>query len=208
MFVFLVSLQMMGGAFKLFGKDFAHVLINSTSNPFVGLFIGLLATAIIQSSSTTTSMIVVMVAAGDLTLLNAVPMLMGANIGTSVTSTIVSMGHIGKRKEFRKAISAATIHDFFNIMVAMILLPLEVAFGFVSNLATSIAGITFTNEAVGTYLIKFVQTVGSKTVNFPDTWLWSGGAEPVVSATLGRTDIVTLIYDGTNYYAAIVQNFF
>ena len=76
------------------------------------------------------------------------------------------------------------------------------------NLATSIAEITFTNEAVGTYLIKFVQTVGSKTVNFPDTWLWSGGAEPVVSATLGRTDIVTLIYDGTNYYAAIVQNFF
>jgi hypothetical protein len=76
------------------------------------------------------------------------------------------------------------------------------------NLATSISGITFTNEAVGTYLIKFVQTVGSKTVNFPDTWLWSGGAEPVVSATLGRTDIVTLIYDGTNYYAAIVQNFF
>ena len=76
------------------------------------------------------------------------------------------------------------------------------------NLATSIAEITFTNEAVGTYLIKFKQTVGSKTVNFPDTWLWSGGAEPVVSATLGRTDIVTLIYDGTNYYAAIVQNFF
>ena len=76
------------------------------------------------------------------------------------------------------------------------------------NLATSIAEITFTNEAVGTYLIKFKQTVGSKTVNFPDTWLWSGGVEPVVSATLGRTDIVTLIYDGTNYYAAIVQNFF
>ena len=76
------------------------------------------------------------------------------------------------------------------------------------NLATSIAEITFTNEAVGTYLIKFKQTVGSKTVNFPDTWLWSGGVEPVVSATLGRTDIVTLIYYGTNYYAAIVQNFF
>ena len=76
------------------------------------------------------------------------------------------------------------------------------------NLANSITSITFSNEAVGTYLIKFKQTVGSKTVKFPDTWLWSGGAEPVVSATLGRTDIVTLIYDGTNYYAAIVQNFF
>ncbi|MEY3119274.1 MAG: hypothetical protein RIT30_1207 [Bacteroidota bacterium] len=76
------------------------------------------------------------------------------------------------------------------------------------DLTNTITSITFSNEAVGTYLIKFKQTVGSKTVNFPNTWLWSGGAEPVVSATLGRTDIVTLIYDGTNYYAAIVQNFF
>lgn len=76
------------------------------------------------------------------------------------------------------------------------------------DLANSIASITFSNEAVGTYLLKFVQTVGAKTVNFPDSWLWSGGVEPVVSATLGRTDIVTLIYDGTNYYAAIVQNFY
>ena len=76
------------------------------------------------------------------------------------------------------------------------------------DLANTITTISFSNIAVGTYLIKFKQTVGSKTVNFPDTWLWSGGVEPVVSATLGRTDIVTLIYDGTNYYAAIVQNFF
>ena len=76
------------------------------------------------------------------------------------------------------------------------------------DLANSITSITFSNIAVGTYLIKFKQTVGSKTVNFPDSWLWSGGVEPVMSATLGRTDIVTLIYDGTNNYAAIVQNFF
>ena len=76
------------------------------------------------------------------------------------------------------------------------------------DLANSISAITFTNEAAGTYLIKFVQTVGSKSVNFPDTWLWSGGVEPIVSAPVGRTDIVTLIYDGTNYYAAIVQNFY
>ncbi|MGI9137519.1 MAG: hypothetical protein ACR2IM_00620, partial [Sediminibacterium sp.] len=76
------------------------------------------------------------------------------------------------------------------------------------NLENSIASINFTNEAVGTYIIKFVQTVGAKTVNFPDSWLWSGGVEPQVITTLNRTDIVTLIYDGTNYYAAIVQNFY
>lgn len=146
MFAFLVSLKMMGDAFKLFGKDTAHDIINATANPFVALFIGLLATAIIQSSSTTTSMIVAMVAAGTLTIENAVPMIMGANIGTSVTSTFVSLGFIGSKKEYRKAISAATVHDFFNIMVVLLLFPLEYMFGFLSGLAGNAASL-FTASA-------------------------------------------------------------
>lgn len=141
MFVFLVSLKMMGGSFKLFGKDVAHEIINATSNPFVSLFIGLLATAIIQSSSTTTSMVVAMVAGGTLSIDNAVPMIMGANIGTSVTSSIVSLGHIGNKKEYKKAISAATVHDFFNIMVVLLLFPLEYFFGFLSGLAGNLASL-------------------------------------------------------------------
>lgn len=141
MFAFLVSLKMMGDAFKLFGKDTAHDIINATANPFVALFIGLLATAIIQSSSTTTSMIVAMVAAGTITIENAVPMIMGANIGTSVTSTFVSLGFIGSKKEYRKAISAATVHDFFNIMVVLLLFPLEYMFGFLSGLAGNVASL-------------------------------------------------------------------
>ena len=146
LFAFLVALNIMGGAFKLFGKEIAHNIINATSNPFVGLFIGLFATAIIQSSSTTTSMIVAMVASSVLTLENAIPLIMGANIGTSVTSTIVSMGHIGKRKEFRKAISAATIHDFFNIMVVSIMFPLEYYFGFLSGIASDLASLFTTSD--------------------------------------------------------------
>ena len=113
LFVFLVSLNLMSGGFKLLGKDIAQQIITITSNPFVGLFVGLLATALVQSSSTTTSMIVAIVASGSLTLQNAVPMIMGANIGTSVTSTIVALGHVPKRIEFQKAISSATVHDFF-----------------------------------------------------------------------------------------------
>ena len=140
MFVFLVSLKLMGGTFKSFGNDAAEQIINATSNPFVSLFIGLLATAIIQSSSTSTSMVVAMVASGTLTIENAVPMIMGANIGTSVTSTFVSLGFIGSKKEYKKAISAATVHDFFNIMVVMIVFPLEYFFKFLSNLASGIAG--------------------------------------------------------------------
>ncbi|MFK7899552.1 MAG: Na/Pi symporter [Cyclobacteriaceae bacterium] len=138
LFLFLVSLNMMSGAFKLFGKETAQCIIGVTQNPFVGLFIGLLATALVQSSSTTTSMVVAIVAAGTLPLQTAIPLIMGANIGTSVTSTIVSMGHITNRNEFKKAIAAATVHDFFNIIVTLILFPLEVYFHVLSGSAVFI----------------------------------------------------------------------
>ena len=44
-------------------------------------------------------------------------MVMGANIGTTITNTLVSIGHIGRSAEFRRAFAAATVHDFFNIIV-------------------------------------------------------------------------------------------
>ncbi len=50
---------------------------------------------------------------------------MGANIGTTVTNTLVSLGHVGRREEFKKAISAATVHDFFNLICVSIMFPLE-----------------------------------------------------------------------------------
>ncbi len=58
LFGFFLGLDLMGLAFKLFGKGFAETLVAKTSNPFVGLFIGILATSLVQSSSTTTSMVV------------------------------------------------------------------------------------------------------------------------------------------------------
>lgn len=133
--LFLFALNLMGQAFVSFGNETARALFSVTYNPFISLFIGLLITAIIQSSSTTTSMIVAAVAAGSLGMDNAVPMVMGANIGTTLTSTIVSLGYITKRKEFRKAIAAGTVHDLFNIIATLILLPLELYYGLLSGLA-------------------------------------------------------------------------
>ena len=114
LYFFLVSVGLMGSAFKGFGRDFAENLIRTTSNPFVGLFIGILATSIIQSSSCTTSIVVGMVSSGVITVDNAVYIVMGANIGTTVTNTIVSLAHVTRRDEFKRAISTATVHDFFN----------------------------------------------------------------------------------------------
>jgi len=91
LYLFLLSINLMGASLKLFGAGFAETLIANTSNPVVGLFIGILATSLIQSSSSTTSIVVGMVGANVLTVTNAIPIVMGANIGTSVTNTIVFM---------------------------------------------------------------------------------------------------------------------
>ena len=97
------------------------------NNPLVGLMIGILGTVLVQSSSTFTSIIVAAIGAGmDVHI--AVPMLMGANIGTSVTNTLVAMTQIGNREEFERAFAAATVHDMFNWSTVILLFPIEVKF--------------------------------------------------------------------------------
>jgi hypothetical protein len=67
--------------------------------------------------------------------------------------------------------------------------------------------LSFTNPRIGTYIIKIKQDgTGNKTVTFP-TIKWADDAVPTITATANRTDLVTLIYDGTHYYATCLQNF-
>lgn len=125
LYVFLASIGLMGHGFKDMGTGFAERLIQTTSNPFIGLFVGIFTTSIVQSSSLTTSIVVSMVAFGTLTVRGAVPIVMGANIGTTVTCTIVSLGFIGRRREFRRAFACGTIHDLFNVLCVLIFFPVE-----------------------------------------------------------------------------------
>jgi sodium-dependent phosphate cotransporter len=127
---------LLGHSFKLFGEGFAEAMIQMTSNPFAGLLIGIVATSLIQSSSTTTSIVVGMVAGGALSLHNAIPIIMGANIGTTITNTLVSIGHISNRAEFKRAFSASVVHDFFNICAVILIFPLEIRFHFIANIAS------------------------------------------------------------------------
>ncbi len=137
LFVFLMGVRGLGGGFRLLGEDLIQSFFAATENPFIGLVVGLFATTLVQSSSVTTSMIVGMVAAPEnpLPLANAVPMVMGANIGTTVTSTIVSLAHLGRKEEFERAFPIAVCHDIFNYFAVLILLPLEIATGFLQKTA-------------------------------------------------------------------------
>lgn len=139
--LFVVSLELMGDGIKALGRgtfDLEGFLLRATQSPLLALITGILVTSIVQSSSTTTSLVVTLVATGTLPLANAIPVIMGANIGTTVTNTIVSMGHITRPEEFRRAMAGATVHDFFNWITVLILLPLELLFGVISRPATAL----------------------------------------------------------------------
>jgi len=135
LYFFLIGIGGMGAAFKGEFKETAAKLLEATRSPFVGLFIGILATTIVQSSSTTTSLIVGLVAAGALDVTGAIFMVMGANIGTTVTAKIVSLGHITRKLEFRRAFAASSVHDTFNLITVAILLPLEYSFHILEKMA-------------------------------------------------------------------------
>ncbi|CAK0844760.1 unnamed protein product, partial [Prorocentrum cordatum] len=128
LYIFLISLSMMGNAFKVIGGPTAGKVFRNNAifdNPFAGCSLGILATVLVQSSSTSTSIIITMTAAGLIDPKNAIYMIMGANIGTSVTNTIVSMSHMGDVDQYRRAFAGATVHDCFNLLTVTILLPLE-----------------------------------------------------------------------------------
>jgi len=134
-YIFLVGVSSLEAGIKVMGADTQEQLFSAVTNPIAGLCIGILGTVLVQSSSASTSVIVGLVASGALEVRYAVPMVMGANIGTTVTNTLVSLGHVRNSNEFRRALAAATVHDFFNLLAVAILLPLEIA----TNLITSIA---------------------------------------------------------------------
>jgi len=142
LFGFLVGVKTLGEGFKLLGADALEVIFSATANPFMGLVVGILATTLVQSSSVTTAMVVGLVAAPDtaLPLANAVPMIMGANIGTTVTATVVALAHMGRRDEFERAFPIAVCHDVFNYLTVLVLLPLELITGYLQKIAVALGG--------------------------------------------------------------------
>lgn len=158
--LFLFALNLLVFSLQHLGQSSAETIILATSNPFTGLFIGLLITAMIQSSSTTTALVVAFVASGSLTLESAVPIIMGANVGTTITSTIVSLGFLNSKKEFKRAVSAGTYHDFFNILTVAILFPLEYYYQFLSKASSHITTYFFTTTSAAPLAVQS-QGVGS-----------------------------------------------
>ncbi len=165
LYFFLTGVELLSGGFKTLGKDFVDGLFQGVSNPIGGLFVGLLATVLVQSSSVSTSVIVGLVASSVVGIDDAVPMIMGANIGTTVTNILASLGYLRRGDDFRRAFAAATVHDFFNLLAVAVLLPLELLTGYLSEVAGWI-----TDLVIGTSGASFKSPLKAA-VKMPAGWI-------------------------------------
>ncbi|PVV19380.1 MAG: sodium:phosphate symporter [gamma proteobacterium symbiont of Ctena orbiculata] len=183
-YLLLVAVGMIGSGFKMAAGPQAKELFEFASNPITALVIGVLATALIQSSSTVTSIIVGLVA-GGMPVEIAIPMVMGANIGTTVTNTIVSLGMVRQGEDFRRAFAAATIHDFFNVLSVVIFLPLEVMFGFLEKMGAYMANLMVGGESMSVKGFNFIKPLVKPPLNFlKDTFSGIGLSDLIVGIVL------------------------
>lgn len=115
--LFLYGMNIMGeGLEKLAGSKLEKIFEKLTSNKFKGLILGMTVTAIIQSSSTTTVMLVGFVNSGIMKLSQAIPIIMGSNIGTTITSWILSLSGLESDNFFIKMLKPTS----FSPIIALV----------------------------------------------------------------------------------------
>lgn len=191
-YLLLVCVALIGSGFKEAAGENARELFAFAGNPLSGLVIGTIATALIQSSSTVTSIIVGLVA-GGLPVSVAIPMVMGANIGTTITNTIVSLGHVRAGEEFKRAYAAATIHDFFNLLCVFIFLPLEMLTGYLGKAGYFLGGLLVGKESMSIKGLNFIKPVVKPAIHMVEGTFLAFLPQVAVGVAMIVTGIVLVV---------------
>ncbi len=194
-YLLLLAVAMIGAGFKLAAGDQAQSLFAFAKDPVAGLVIGLVATALVQSSSTVSSITVGLVA-GGVPVATAVPIIMGANIGTTITNTLVSLGHIRDSTEFRRAFSAATVHDFFNVISVVVFLPLEIAFHPLERTAAGIAQLLVSDTSVSSGSFNPLSSATKPLVSLGQSVL-SGLGDPIAGTVMAVLGVALILFSIT-----------
>ncbi|MFN3214906.1 MAG: Na/Pi symporter [Acidimicrobiales bacterium] len=191
-YLFLVGVSSLEEGIAAMGEDTQEQLFSAVGNPLAALFVGILGTVLVQSSSASTSVIVGLVAAGAVGVDDAVPMIMGANIGTTVTGTLISLGHIRQSAEFRRAFATATVHDFFNLLAVAILLPFELITGVLSSTAEWLTE-RLTGTGGSDWESPIKQWVKEPVGWLSDLWQTLGASGNVLGVLLVGTGLIIVI---------------
>jgi solute carrier family 34 (sodium-dependent phosphate cotransporter) len=130
---FMFALDMISTSSKVMTGCVAGEILGSDTNPVTAVVIGLISTALIHSSSTTTSIVVSLVP-DVMSVQTGIYVIMGANIGTTVTNTMVSLAQMGNADELERAFGGAVVHDVYNVLSVIVMFPLEWAFHLLKRL--------------------------------------------------------------------------
>ncbi len=199
LYIFILSVGLLGSSLKLFGEGFAEALLSTTSNPILGLFIGVLVTSLVQSSSMTTSLLVGMVGSGLISVENAIPIVMGANIGTTITNAMVSLVHINRSAEFKRAFSAATVHDIFNMLAVALFLPIQIKTNFLGHFSSRAAEIF--SDAGG---LSLFNPLGAATKPVIKEIILLLGSNPILSSILA----ILLLFLSLHFLVKVLKSVF
>lgn len=208
LYAFLVGIKGLETGIGSLGEAFVDDVFAAVAHPLSGLAAGVLATALVQSSSVTTSTVVGLVGAGVLGIDVAVPIVMGANIGTTVTATLAALGHVRQSAYFRRAFAAATVHDYFNILAVIVLFPLEVALGLVSRTAVWLASV-FEGLVPGTTgqqgpVKRAIEAPIDAMIGALESLGWENAAGPVIIA-IGVLLIFLSLWQITNQMKRVIS---
>ncbi len=115
--LFLFGMSLMGdGLKKVAGNQLERILYRLTNTPLKGVLLGMVVTAIIQSSSATTVMVVGFVNSGMMQVSQAIGIIMGANIGTSITGWVLCLSYVEGSAGIAQLLSTATISSVVAII--------------------------------------------------------------------------------------------
>ena len=133
LYFYLFSLDLLGTGAKVVSGCRGGMIFGEALNPISAVMVASLATALLQSSSTTTSIVVALVSDGAVSVEDGVYLIMGANIGTSITNDIMALAQFLNEDELERSFGAACLHDIFNILTVCVLLPFEVLTGYLES---------------------------------------------------------------------------
>lgn len=145
--VLMIGMDIMSGAVKGLGDvpEFTNILLKF-SNPILGMLVGMILTAIIQSSSASVGILQALSLTGAISFGTAIPIIMGQNIGTCVTALISS---VGSSKNARRT---ALIHLYYNIIATCTFM---VVFYSVNHFVQ----FTFLTEAISPLMVAVIHTL-------------------------------------------------
>ena len=152
------------------GSVVQSILDASLATPLTGLMSGIIITSLIQSSSATIALIVATVAAGVISIEDSVYILMGANIGTTITNSIVGLARAHKREEFERLVPSIIVDDVFKVLNVALFFTIEVFTGLLHNLSLNLVDYLAQLKALDAVLVSFPDFID--VITEPATAAW------------------------------------